>query len=78
MLRKIDRNEIPSIEKRSTYYGDLTKMLRSGIECAEVTDFMGKSANAVSAGYRFAIKENALPFSVIVRKNRVFIARKEA
>ena len=77
MLRNIDRNEIPNIEKRATYYSDLTKMLRSEIECAEVTDFRGKSAHSVSAGYRFAIKATALPFSVIVRKNRVFIVRKE-
>ena len=78
MLTKIDRSEIPAIRERKTYYyEDLEKMLNEGIDCAEVTDLRGAKASTASIGYRYAINSKKLPLAVIVRKNRVFIVRKE-
>ena len=78
MLTKIDRSEIPAIREHKTcYYEDLEKMLNDGIDCAEITDLKGNSAVTASNGYRYVINTNKLPLTVIVRKGRVFIVRKE-
>lgn len=78
MLTKIDRSEIPAIRGRKTYYSeDLEKMLNDGIDCAEVTDLRGVPASTASLGYRYIINSKKLPLTVIVRKSRVFIVRKE-
>ena len=78
MLTKVDRSEIPAIHGRKPYYyEDLEKMLNDGIDCAEVTDLRGFPARTASLGYRYIINSKKLPLTVIVRKNRVFIVRKE-